>query len=103
MYAEGLILGNVKNLCGTVAVNRSVGSAGPVYNLSMNTSAIVETIDEQIARLEHVRALLTGTTASAPLTVKYKPRKTSRRKMSAESRARIAAAQRARWAKTRRK
>jgi hypothetical protein len=57
--------------------------------------AIVQNIDEEINRLEKVRALLSGHTT--PLKRGFPPRKRST--MSAEGRARIAAAQKKRWAK----
>ena len=84
----------------------------------MNTSDIVVAIDAEIAQLQKVKALLTGT----DLTTKRKPgrpagvaasnkatsfnpvefaKKIKRRSMSAEGRAKIAAAQKARWAKSR--
>jgi len=80
----------------------------------MNTSDIVLAIDAEIAQLQKVKALLTGT----DVTTKRKPgrpaapnkatrfnpvefaKKTKRRTMSAEGRAKIAAAQKARWAKS---
>jgi hypothetical protein len=61
----------------------------------METTQIIVEIDVEIARLQQVRALLSGDRAyygrSAP-----QPRR--KRTMSAEGRARIAAAQKARWA-----
>ena len=83
----------------------------------MNTSDIVLAIDAEIAQLQKVKALLTGT----DLTTKRKPgrpaaagarnkatsfnpvefaKKPKRRTMGAEGRARIAAAQKTRWAKS---
>jgi hypothetical protein len=70
----------------------------------MDTTQILTRLDEEIARLQQVRALLTGEST------KRKPGRPStqaakvalpakKRTMSAEGRARIAAAQRARWAK----
>jgi hypothetical protein len=85
----------------------------------MNRNDIVVAIDAEIAQLQKVKTLLTGT----DLTRKRKPgrpagvaasnkatsfnpvefaKKTKRRTMSAEGRAKIAAAQKARWAKSRR-
>ncbi len=85
----------------------------------MNTNDIVVAIDAEIAQLQKVKTLLTGT----DLTTKRKPgrtagvaapnkatsfnpvefaKKTKRRTMSAEGRAKIAAAQKARWAKSKR-
>jgi hypothetical protein len=68
---------------------------------------LISEIDAEIARLEQVRALLSGTTSRAakkrgrpagvaPVT------KPAKRVMSAEARERIAAAQRKRWAKQKR-
>ena len=83
----------------------------------MNTSDIVLAIDAEIAQLQKVKALLTGT----DLTTKRKPgrpaaagarnkttsfnpvefaKKPKRRTMGAEGRAKIAAAQKTRWAKS---
>jgi hypothetical protein len=82
----------------------------------MNTSDIVLAIDAEIAQLQKVKVLLTGT----DLTTKRKPgrpaapnkatsfnpaefaKTAKRRTMSAEGRAKIAAAQKARWAKSKR-
>jgi hypothetical protein len=82
----------------------------------MNTSDIVLAIDAEIAQLEKVKVLLTGT----DLTTKRKPgrpaaankatsfnpaefaKTAKQRTMSAEGRAKIAAAQKARWAKSKR-
>jgi hypothetical protein len=86
----------------------------------MNTSDIVLAIDAEIAQLQKVKALLTGTgltmkrksgrpagaaapnkaTSFNPVKSAEKPEK--RRTMSAEGRAKIAAAQKARWAKSKR-
>ena len=60
----------------------------------MDLDAILQHIDEEIHRLQRVRALLTDQTA--PLKRGFPPR---RRKFSAEARARMAAAQKTRWAK----
>ena len=73
----------------------------------MDTTEIIQAIDDEITRLEQVRALLSGHTAKSKpgLRLTSEPPATAnpqRRKMSAEGRARIAAAQRARWAKTKR-
>lgn len=73
----------------------------------MDTRAFIEAIDAEISRLQRVKTLLTGTSATgkhnakrpAGPTAPGKPIK--RRTMSAEARAKIAAAQRARWAKVR--
>jgi hypothetical protein len=72
----------------------------------MNTTSILAQIDEQIAKLQQAKALLTITEVktkagrpkgSKTLTVTSEPRKT-RRRLSPEGKARIAAAQKARWA-----
>jgi hypothetical protein len=88
----------------------------------MNISEIVVALDAEIAQLQKVKALLTGTdsitkrgrgrpagtagfnntTAFIPKQSTKKTKKTKRRTMSPESRARIAAAQKARWEKSRR-
>ena len=74
----------------------------------MDTTEILAQIDSEIARLEQVKSILSGTTATTtkakrgpkpknaptPITVK-------KRILSPEARARIAAAQKARWAKVR--
>ena len=64
----------------------------------MTTSDILAGIDEEISRLQQVRALLAGGvgTRASSKTAKKASKKPM---MSAEGRARIAAAQRARWAK----
>ncbi len=72
----------------------------------MNTNEILSQIDAEIARLQQVKTILSGTTTArakrgpnkarvvpTPITAK-------RRKISPEGRARIAAAQKARWAKS---
>jgi hypothetical protein len=74
---------------------------------TMDASAIIQTIDAEIARLEQARALLNGHTTTPkrgrPVSLKSAATlKPQRRKMSAEGRARIAAAQKARWAKAKR-
>ena len=61
----------------------------------MNTKDILASIDQEIATLHKVRALLndkTATKAAKPVVVK------KRRKLSADARKRIADAQRKRWA-----
>ena len=64
----------------------------------MNLEAIVQSIHEEIERLQRARSLLTGNTAPAK---REAPLPKSSR-MSPEGRARVAAAQKARWAKARR-
>jgi len=71
----------------------------------MNTNEILSQIDTEIARLQQVKSLLSGTTTTK---AKRGPKKahiaptpitTRKRTISAEGRLRIAAAQKARWAK----
>ena len=81
----------------------------------MNTVEILAYVDEEIVRLEQVKALLNGQppekaakgkpgpkpgkkAGSAVKVIAIKATGTRKRKMSAEGRARIAAAQKARWA-----
>jgi hypothetical protein len=59
----------------------------------MEVNGIIRGIDEELARLQQVRALLAGKNGFSP------PKK---RHLSAEARERIAAAQRKRWAKQKR-
>jgi hypothetical protein len=66
---------------------------------AMDITALVQDIDDEISRLEKVRALLTDHTA--PLK-RGGPAAKKRWTMSAEGRARIAAAQKKRWAKVKR-
>jgi hypothetical protein len=71
----------------------------------MQTPEIIAELDSEIARLQQVKALLSGFSdqrgpskrRAALATFSSAPKK---RQMSAEGRARIAAAQKARWAKT---
>jgi hypothetical protein len=64
----------------------------------MTREELVAAVDEEISRLEKVRALLLSTGSRiTPSSFGNKPRK--KRVLSAEARARIAAAQRRRWAK----
>jgi len=72
----------------------------------MNLDVIVQSIDDEIDRLQRLRALLTGHTP--PLKRGFPPSEQAaparkRSTMSAEGRARIAAAQKARWAKVKKK
>jgi hypothetical protein len=74
----------------------------------MDTKEIITQIDSEIARLEQVKSILSGTTA---VTTKAKrgpkpknaptPITAKKRFLSPEARARIAAAQKTRWAKVR--
>lgn len=64
----------------------------------MTREELVAAVDEEISRLEKVRALLQSSGSRiAPSSFGNKPRK--KRVLSADARARIAAAQRRRWAK----
>jgi hypothetical protein len=68
----------------------------------MNTHEIVATLDAEIARLQQVRVLLAGSSASkrrgrpTASTIPFKP--IEKRTISAAGRKRIAEAQRKRWA-----
>lgn len=64
---------------------------------SMKTERILAAIDDEIARLEKVRALLSTSTAAAKVDIASPARK--RRKLSAAARKRIAGSQRKRWTK----
>lgn len=74
----------------------------------MNTSSILQQIDEEISRLQQAKVILTGIDGKrgpgrpkashiASKSVAAKPVK--QRSMSAEGKAKVAAAQKARWAK----
>jgi hypothetical protein len=65
----------------------------------MDTSALLSSIDSEIATLRQARALLANQHGRGPRAAK--PAKPAKKKhtMSAAGRARIAAAQRRRWAK----
>ena len=72
----------------------------------METNQIIAQIDTEIARLQEVKSILSGSTITK---VKRGPKRTKtapkpvivkKRTMSPEGRAKIAAAQKARWAKT---
>lgn len=63
----------------------------------MTREELVAAVDEEIGRLEKVRALLQSTGGAKIGSSFGKPRK--KRVLSADARARIAAAQRRRWAK----
>lgn len=69
----------------------------------MNTSELIAAIDQEIARLQQVQALLSSgdghMRAATQVTFGAKPRK--QRKMSAKAKAAIRAAQKERWAKWR--
>ena len=63
----------------------------------MDTSQILSAIDNEIARLQQARTLLTGAGTHG----QSKPAAKPRRRLSAAARKRIAAAQRKRWAAVR--
>ena len=71
----------------------------------MDTKEILAHIDTEIARLQQVKGILSGSTTTkaklGPKKAKIAPTPViiKKRTMSAEGRARIAAAQKARWAK----
>jgi hypothetical protein len=67
----------------------------------METQGILAQIDDEIGRLQQVRAILTGKGTNGrknKIAAKSVPKK---RQLSPEARARIAAAQKARWARAR--
>ena len=72
----------------------------------MNIQDIVVEIDAEISRLQQVKALLTGSSATEkrkagrPANTSLAGKARTRRTLSAEARERIATAQRARWAKS---
>jgi hypothetical protein len=74
----------------------------------MDISQILIHIDDEIARLQKAKVLLTGEQATRNIVSPQAPEAGKRvatnkkRTMSAEGRARIAAAQKARWAKAKR-
>jgi hypothetical protein len=68
----------------------------------METSQIIAEIDAELARLQEVRAILSGAVTTAKRGYKARavaPAKANKRILSPEARAKIAAAQKARWAK----
>ena len=74
----------------------------------MDTTEIIAQIDSEIARLQQVKSILSGSTPTTTIKVKRGPKKTAptpitakKRILSPEARARIAGAQKARWAKVR--
>jgi hypothetical protein len=68
----------------------------------MDIVGIVAGIDEEIARLEKVKALLAEEGAPAPKKRVRPPGIKSKRILSPEARAKIAAVQKRRWAKAKR-
>ena len=64
----------------------------------MNREQMIAAIDEEIHRLEQVRALLRNTTGHRLLRTGAGGRPAKKRVLSAEARQRIAAAQKRRWA-----
>jgi hypothetical protein len=75
----------------------------------MDTTEIIAQLDSEIARLERVKSILSGSTSTTTIKAKRGPKPrtaptpttTKKRILSPEARARIAAAQKARWAKVR--
>ena len=65
----------------------------------MTREELIAAVDEEISRLEKVRALLQSTGGSRISTSSFGNRPRKKRVFSAEARARIAAAQKRRWAK----
>ena len=65
----------------------------------MTREELIAAVDEEISRLEKVRALLQSTGGSRISTSSFGNRPRKKRVLSAEARARIAAAQKRRWAK----
>ncbi|MGC2400630.1 MAG: hypothetical protein WA510_12630 [Acidobacteriaceae bacterium] len=71
----------------------------------MNTKEILEHINDEISRLQQVKALLQGTAnghSKASVNGLAAPKVKVKRVLSAEARKKIAAAQRRRWAKAKR-
>ena len=68
----------------------------------MNLDVIVQSIDEEIDRLQRARSLLTGHTPPLKRGLPDAAPARKRRRMSADGQARIVAAQKARWAKVKR-
>jgi len=67
----------------------------------LNTKEILEHINDEIARLEQVKALLQGTANGKASLNGSTPKVKGKRVLSVEARKKIAAAQRKRWAKAR--
>ena len=65
----------------------------------MSREQLIAAVDEEIARLEKVRALLQSDSGARVATSSFGNRPRKKRVLSAEARARIAAAQKRRWAK----
>lgn len=65
----------------------------------MTREELIAAVDDEISRLEKVRALLQSTGGSRISTSSFGNRPRRKRVLSADARARIAAAQKRRWAK----
>jgi len=65
----------------------------------MTREELVAAVDEEISRLEKVRALLQASGSSRLAGASFGNRPRKKRVLSADARARIAAAQKRRWAK----
>lgn len=76
------------------------GRTIPIEEISLKNNSILEAIDEEIARLREVRALLVQNVvpASTKKSGRKAAKKTTKRTMSPEGRAKIAEGQRKRWA-----
>jgi hypothetical protein len=67
----------------------------------LNTKEILEHINDEITRLEQVKALLQGGNGHSKSLNGSAPKAKGKRVLSLEARKKIAAAQRRRWAKAR--
>ncbi|MGA7884400.1 MAG: hypothetical protein WCA44_01565 [Acidobacteriaceae bacterium] len=65
----------------------------------MSREELIAAVDEEISRLQKVRALLQSDGGSRVSTSSFGNRPRKKRVLSADARARIAAAQKRRWAK----
>ena len=65
----------------------------------MSREELIAAVNEEISRLEKVRALLQSNSGSRVSTSSFGNRPRKKRVLSADARARIAAAQKRRWAK----
>lgn len=65
----------------------------------MSREELIAAVDEEISRLQKVRALLQSNGGSRVSTSSFGNRPRKKRVLSADARARIAAAQKRRWAK----
>ena len=70
-----------------------------MYTFRMNIPEILTDIDTEIARLQHIRSLLSGTPSTPATTVTRAPGRPKGVRMSSEARSKMAEAQKKRWAK----